>query len=439
MDFKRRQLLQTALLGAGSLGLRALATGLPIHVLADPLRAQAQEPADSHILILNTSHAGEPINCNAPGTYDISGVAHPAQADVAPTDVQLGGQTYTAAKTWADLGESILSRTTCIHHGTYTGIHARQSKVMRLMGSTNRSEMFPSIFAKHLGPLLGTTQVEPMSLGALAGQELLSFDGRTLSNVAPTSLKQVLGQPEGPLGSLHKLRDRDLDRIWALYKEHGSVNQRRMVDLFASSHSELRGLSLSLLEQLDAISEDRDDNQIIAAPVLAAMKLSPVITVHIPFGGDNHFDDRLATEAEQHVIGFGQVRQLIETLDTFRAQDILKTPVTFATLGVFGRTLGGSGNGRAHNSRHHVALVIGDNIRSGVIGGCAKFGEDFGSLAIDKNTGAGVPLEMTGPDVIPFEQSLESTAKTLGVALGIPRDYLDTEITTGQVIEAALS
>lgn len=441
MNPKRREFLISSLLGVSALGLRSLATGLPISVLADPLRADAQM-ADSGagILILNTSAAGEPINCNAPGTYraGLNGIVHPGSGALSPTSVTLGGQTHTAAKTWADLGQSILDRTVCIHHGTYTGIHARQTKVMRLMGSTNRGEMMVSLLAKNTASRLQTTQMEPLSLGAKAGQELLSFDGRTLSNVAPTSLKRVLGAPEGPLGQLQALRDKDLDRIHALYRMHGSKNQRRMLDRFATAQSDVRSISTTLLDRLTAIADDDAGSQVLAAPVLAAMRLSPVITIHIPFGGDNHFDNLLGTESAEHVSGFGLMKTLVESLDTLRSQNVLTVPATVATLGVFGRTLGGNGTGRAHNSRHHVTVLIGDRVRAGVIGGVEPYGDDFGASGFDAATGERVPIDSSTGTHVPFEQTLESTAKTIGAALGVPSDYLDQEITGGRVITAAL-
>jgi len=72
----RRETLLTGLFGAGYVGLRALATGLPPWFLLNPRRATAQDlqcmlnaQNNNQYLILSTSSNGDPVNCNCPGTY----------------------------------------------------------------------------------------------------------------------------------------------------------------------------------------------------------------------------------------------------------------------------------------------------------------------------------------------------------------------------------
>ena len=69
----RRQSLQAWLAGAGAIGLRAMATGLPISFLVNPrsARAAAAGGCSAQYLILSMSASGDALNCNVPGTYDL--------------------------------------------------------------------------------------------------------------------------------------------------------------------------------------------------------------------------------------------------------------------------------------------------------------------------------------------------------------------------------
>lgn len=436
MVISRRNLVYTGLFGAAAVGLRSLATGLPRSMLLG--KAVAQDTPPARMLILATSSAGDPLNGNVPGTYGagLDQVVHPQDPAMAPTSMMLGDRSVVGAKPWADLGPDILRRTVFFHHGTYSNSHPAHPKVMRLMGNTRRQEMLVSIFSRELSAALETTQMEPISLGARGG-ELLSFEGRTLSNVGPTALKEVLGRPEGALADLMGLRDRDIDRVYALYKEHGTENQRRMIDRFARTRDEARSVSEELLSRLSMIEGNGAVDQVRAAPILAAMGISPVITIKIPFGGDNHSDAGLARETEQTVSGVAMIGELVRSLDALRAEGVLRSEVCVATLNVFGRTMSINRkgyNGRDHNSRHHCTVMIGDGFRGSVIGGITQAGNDWGAQAIDSATGRAA----AGGD-IPYEETFGSMAKTLGKALGLQQATLDEGITNGRVIDAALA
>ena len=76
----RRNALMSTLFGAGYVGLRALATGLPAAFLLDPRRALADQPSPcpgtssaAQFIILSTSGNGDPINANVPGTLAFIG------------------------------------------------------------------------------------------------------------------------------------------------------------------------------------------------------------------------------------------------------------------------------------------------------------------------------------------------------------------------------
>ena len=121
----------------------------------------------------------------------------------------------------------------------------------------------------------------------------------------------------------------------------------------------------------------------------------------------------------------------------------LEDKVTFATLNVFGRNLNSiskveSRAGRDHYGNHSVAVLIGKNISPGVIGGVVKGSSGaYAASDIDSATGTA----KTGGD-IPAAQTHVAMARTLGVALGIPKSVLDGDFVTtagGKVVNAALS
>ena len=101
------------------------------------------------------------------------------------------------------------------------------------------------------------------------------------------------------------------------------------------------------------------------------MKVSPVISIHIPFGGDNHRDVGLATETPQTVSGVATIVSLMQQLATAGLSD----QVTLVSLNVFGRTIGpGNTDGRQHNPNHQVSFTIGKPFKGGIIGGVGAGG-----------------------------------------------------------------
>src|ERR1700722_1283979 len=106
----RRNLVLSTLFGSGTLGLRALATGLPASLLLNPRRALADVAnsscamgASAQYVIFSTSGSGDPINANVPGTYEDPKIVHSQDPKMAPTSLTLSGQRYTAAAPWASL------------------------------------------------------------------------------------------------------------------------------------------------------------------------------------------------------------------------------------------------------------------------------------------------------------------------------------------------
>jgi hypothetical protein len=433
----RRRAILDGLFGAGWLGLRALATGVPAALLANPRRAlAADDPAcfakdKAQYLILSTSGSGDPLNANVPGTYAFPDIAHSLDPLMAKTSFQLGGTMVEAAAPWATLPQPVLDRTTFFHHTTLTNNHANQPKVMRLMGGTRRQEMLVSFFASQLAPCLGTVQHEPVVVGASGSGEFLSYQGRVLPALSPSALRDTLANPAGPLGTLQQLRDKDLDRLNAIFKAHGTNEQRTFLDRLAQTQTEARGISQALLENLSAIVANDATNQVLAAVTLIKMNVTPVVSMHIPFGGDNHTDTDLANETKQTVAATGTIALLMQKLGELGLQD----QVTFAAMNVFGRTLAKKGTkGRDHLANHHATVMIGKGLRGGVVGGLVPKAGDYAALPIVSSSGAG---DAAGD--IPFEATLGAMGKTLGTALGISPAALDENIMVGKPVKSALA
>jgi len=439
MTWTRRDLLTHTLLGTASLAVRSMVSGVPAAWLLSPRTALAQAAADCAItdpqfLVLSASDKGDPINANTPGSYTDAGVHHSPDPAMAATSVRLGDSSHTAALPWSTLSASVLGRATFFHHATRTNAHPNHPKVLALMGQTRRGEMLPSILAKVLAPCLGTIQAEPVAVGAQDSAELLRFEGRSLAALSPRALKTVLGSGSGPLANLNALqglRDRDLNRMNALFKEHGTNVQRAFLDRLARSQREARAIPEELLGTLASITSNDVHGQILAASALIKMKVAPVVSLHIPFGGDNHADPDFADETEQTIAGVDSIGELMAQL----ARDGLADNVTFALLNVFGRTLISSGTGgRNHNPDHAVSLIVGSRMRAGVVGGLVRSGKDVAASPIDGSTGAAA----AGGD-ISVDASLGALGKTLGAALGLGQDVLDQEILSGKVVRGALA
>ena len=440
MSNSKLKLTRRGALGAfatvtGGLILRSLATGIPAKVLLDPLSARAADLLPAKMLILSCSSSGDPVNANVPGTYGFSDVYHPPDPAFAETSMQLGSTSTKGAKVWADLPQNILDRTCFFHHATFTPVHGEMRRVQRMMDATEKNDMLISLLARELAPRLGSVQSDPVSLGANGG-ELLSSGGRVLANVGPTSVQKALGGVDGPLKDLTQLRDKSIDKMYALYKEHGTPSQRTMLDAWARSRDEVRGIGSALVSRLDAINGNNQINQVRTAAVLAAMNITPVITMKLDFGRDNHTDAGLAREASRHQTAIADMQLLMDELDQLRAQNLLKHDVIVGSLNVFGRTLKKKKTaGRDHNKGHHVTVLMGNGVKGSVIGGIkpTKSGSEYEAQAIDSATGKG------GSEAdIEFEDTLNSLGKTLGVALGVSSERMDEILPSGKVVQAAI-
>lgn len=432
----RRTFLESTLAGLGIVGLRTLATGLPAAWFVDPRRALAQAancPAadKAQYIIFNTSGQGDPINANVPGTYEDPSIVHSTDPSMAPTMLSLRGQTTTAARPWAQLPQAVLDRSCFFHLMTNTPVHPKEPDVLKLMTATKGGEMLPSLLAKQLAPCLGTIQTQPVSLGASTPSEALSFGGQTLPAIPALALKATLTSQDKGIANLTALRDQTLNQLYDLYRNEATPAQRAYLDALITSQREVRGIRQDLLDNLSAIADNSADSQILAALTLIQMKLTPVVAIHIPFGGDNHRDIALADETTQTVSGVASMAGLLAQLGKLGLAD----QVTLVSLNVFGRTLGSaSSDGRQHNQNHQVSIAIGRAFKGGVIGGLTKLGKDYGALAIDSATGRGTPMG----DIAAVD-SLASFGRTLLTSVGVDATTVQALVTKGKVISTALA
>ena len=428
MTIDRRHLLKFLSSGGSLLAMRALASGLPISWILDPRRALAQNQAmptavagKAQYLILNSSRRGDPFNANIPGCYGAS-ITHPSVAAAAGTLIPAAGA--TGAQAWSTLSAATLARTAFVHYATYTANHGEMDKVFALQGAMATGvDILPSFIAAATSPVLGgtgTIQVPPIVLGTSD----YTFGGAPVAAVSPLGLKALFAGDASPLTNLQTLRDTTVDAISAALKSQtATTQQRQMIDAYVQSRSQTREISTNALTLLQAIQDNGDYSQMMAAVALIIMNMAPVIDIHIDFGGDNHTDAGLADEGNALGGAVADISTLMNTLTTYKLQD----KVTFANMAVFGRTLT-SKDGRDHNDSHCGSVIIGKNVKAGVVGGVDP--SDHNSAApVNSSTGQATP---GGGDVM-FDQLLASFGKTLAVAVGVDPANVNTSITKGKV------
>lgn len=394
-------------------------------------------------IIYSTSFAGDPVNCNAPGTYDDSGIEHPNDPSMVATPMTFGARTVKGAQIWSTLPSSVLSRTCFFHHGTYTIIHPDEVKVLGLLGAVANGDMLPSFLSRELATALGTVRPQPLSLGGQGAIEAIYYQGAPQAFLTPTTLASVLASPTNGLGAadLVTMRDQTLNALNTYARSQGNTVQKNFIDQYATSVTQLRTLQQGLLSSLSTIKDNSQDSQIQAAIILFQMKVTPVVAVHVSFGGDNHGDTGLATEIAGHQTGVASIAKMMAGLTAANLQN----QVTFVMSNVFGRTMvnGFNANGRQHNDRHHVTVMIGSGIQSSVIGGptlaqgAAGGGgqgtTEYSALPIVSSTGLG----STSGDIV-YGDTLQSMAKTLAAGVGLPSSIISQNILSGTVVPAAL-
>lgn len=429
MPSRREMLWQSS--GMMGLLLKGLATGLPPTwlSLSGIAHAQANQMLLPQTLILSTSSLGDPINVNCPGAYFEGADNNPA---LPSGPCQFGTQTVTAAEIWGMLPAELRSRLAFFHYSSRTAAHPEYTKAMALLGGVkneqgNGSEMLCSALASMSQDVMSTLQVEPIPLC----NELLTFDSQSIQNIRPSELKALFAPQEDNLANLRTIRDQALNELYASLRADGTRAQKKFIDRYILSRDQARALGEDLGNLLNRLPIDEDNidgpaDQIIAAVALARLRIAPVITIKIPFGGDNHQDFDLSIEATETVTGVQHIANLWQELNTQQLQD----EVTFALLNVFGRNFfRNSVGGRDHNRFHGVMLAFGAGIQGGMYGNVNTSGQ---AMNIDEQSGNGV---MSGG--ISAESALESAGATLATAMGYSNEIVSQRI-QGQVLNAML-
>lgn len=423
----RRHLLTR---GAG-LALAAAATGLAPRWLRYGIpEARAATPAQS-VLLLAISDRGDPVNACAPGSY-VPGTVHPEGHEFQPADVTFGSTKARAGALWQTVPEAFRDRLAVLHHRTHTVAHNEFGAVMALRGAVkgpagNGQEMLGTAVAQELAVELGTLQSNPICLG----DERLCVGGAPLPTIRPSQIKALFSASPSILHDLGTLRDAHLDALYADLRDHGTPAQRAFLDEHAASRGRARALGDELgilLEGVDPEAEGADGpaDQIAAAIALAALRVTPVVTFHLPWGGDNHTDGGLVIEAEQSLAAMGHLAGLWRGLTDLGLEDA----VTFAMLNVFGRKLQGS-DGRQHHPDHSVMLLAGPRVSGGVVGG---LGSDLRARGFDPTTGAA--RDDGGVDAT---QTLASAGATVMQAVGIGVDRRAARIPGGVPVTAVVT
>jgi len=228
---------------------------------------------------------------------------------------------------------------------------------------------------------------------------------------------------------LRSARDSTLDELNALFKQGGTRQQVAFLDALAASQSQVRKLADDLASALSAIKDNGVQGQALAAAALVAAKVSPAITLRIPFGQDNHEDANLynewfqATDHDGSKTGVPGIQAVMDALAALKVQDA----ATFATMNVFGRTLSGTAKvtarkGRDHFGNHAVMVMIGKNVSPGVTGGVALIANGvYGAAPIGGVSRADTHI---------------AAAKTLGTVLGIDASLLDKDFNDNGRVKA---
>jgi hypothetical protein len=462
-------MMLSSLFGAGCLGLRALATGIPASILLNPRRALAGPcgtGAAPQFVIFQTAGSGDPINANAPGSYfpsvnNLPGVLNCPEANLPTATTTLGGQSYKAAAGWAQMPAA---STSIWHIMTDTPIHPHEPNVLGLNAAMVQPDMFPSWLARQLQPCLGSVQAQPICIGAATPSEALTYQGAALPIIPPRALQATLTN-SGVLSTstLQALRDSTLAKLNNVYLKDATRAQTNFVNSMVISQKQVREIPQALLANLNGITDNTADSQVTAAVCLIQMNISPVISIHIPFGGDNHNDNNLMTEATQTAAGLATMQKLMTLLQTSYMPNNTTTPlsklVSLVSLNVFGRTLAAvtdatygnqtTANGRQHNPNHQVSFAIGAPFKGGVYGGLQiltkEEGSDFGCLPISSETGAG----SASGDIKPVD-TLAAFAMTVATGVGIPEsvvtgaissesNYTPSGLGTAKIVSAALA
>jgi len=126
-------------------------------------------------------------------------------------------------------------------------------------------------------------------------------------------------------------RDHGRDALNALVKSQGKLAQKNFIDPYASSTAQLPTLQNGLLSSLSMLKNDGQNSQIQAALILFQMKVTPVVVVHIDFGGDNHSD--VERRIAGHKLGMATLTKMMDALTAANLKDRRRPRALIVPLG----------------------------------------------------------------------------------------------------------
>lgn len=449
----RRNLLIRSAMGLGSVSLRSLATGLPAGFLLGLKSGAWAAPSDAKFLIMSHKQPADPINTNAPGTYPdnagntddpLSQIQHPRVSELGevaagyetPVTFNLGAQQVRAAKPWSTLAPELRNRLAFWNHGTYTNAHPDFSSVMAFNGAIKGpggrgKDQLDGLIATETRAKLNTLFAEPISVGGSA----IDFNNRVQPVLRPLDIKALFESQIVNIEQMIALRNHFIDDVYAEVKSTGSPAHKAFMDRYVLSQQEANQMGDNLGELITDIDGNDQNNQVKMAVALLQLNLTPVVTLGLNFGGDNHSDIELLDEVTETDAAMASMNLLWLRLKAANLQD----RVVFASLNTFGRTLiRNSGGGRNHNGQHHSLVTFGPGIKPGVVGGLEPTYSkgaitDFKATDIDSRSGSAA---QNGD--IPFAETLVASGKTLAKAVGIDDSIINTRFDGGKIITGAL-
>ncbi len=421
----RRDLLIAGMLSGGGIGLRSLMTGLPVHFLTQ----RSMAAAGGTFLVYCGRSSGDPVNCNVPGTYK-TGYDH-SEEFRNPVDLRIGTQVHKAASAWNTLNADIKKTANFFHLHTLTNSHNEMDSVSKIFGAIEpiegrTAEMLPSMIAYEMSKMLGTSLDNPIAM-----QGPLQFKGRTQTVYRPTDITSLFptGLSDARVNA-RKFRDQLVDSTYRDIKTNGTPAQKRFLANHAISGDKAKELGDQLAQALNGINGNGTDDKMRTAAALLALKVTPVVTMGLDFGGDNHGDTNLTNETNKHKSSIASINLLYEALKGYGIED--KT--IFSLMNVFGRTPTVNGRGgRDHHGQQSIMFSFGNGIKGGMIGDLMPSSRrGFQSSPLNSQTG-----RVENPD-IDHKETLHSAAKSLMVATGISESKVNKIVTGGKVVKAYL-
>ena len=465
-SLNRRNFLGGSLAGAASLSLRSLATGLPASfLLTGQMPAYAQSTSQK-TLILAMSDDGESVNSYAPGTYstdsndprfaieratetelgtDVKGSINGNNVQVGDftnsATFDLGDTTVQGAKYFSYLPQSLRERMAFFHIRTAANGHPEGGRVHgvngALVGGDGRGvEEIQSAIMQEMA-VSDSVLTKPMVLNGGGGRlAVLSYGGAALTRYTPIDVKNLfLSSNSVEIENMNKVYENAIDSIYKTVKSTGTSAQREYLDAHAASRGQAVILGDQLGDLLSSVTGSSRGDQIKAAVGMAKAKLSPVIVVRYAYCGDNHGDANLATEVSQSIEQMNNLESLWSLIQAEGMED----QINYATYDIFGRTLGrNNSGGRDHHNSSCVNMMIGSNIKAGVIGGLEDWSNGghrlMRAMNIDSATGAA-----SSNGDISADETLSSYARTLMASMGISEERIDFRIKSGKTITGALT